>query len=157
SQGARWFKVISGAYANRADADSLLAALRRRKVLDAGSGAVTRLPFAFLIESSVPAAAVSGMLANYADRGQPVYALRQTDGTEWLRQVERLRCRALGARRAARAPAARRKDGGGHLSGVLCPPGRERCRSLIALLERRRHAARRVPGSGDHTATVAVR
>jgi hypothetical protein len=83
-QGARWFKVVGGAYSSRTDADSLLAGLRRRKVLDAGSGTVVRLPFAFLIDSGVPAAAVAGMVATYADRGQPVYALKQVDGTAWL-------------------------------------------------------------------------
>jgi hypothetical protein len=83
-QGSRWFKVVGGAYSNRTDADSLLAGLRRRKVLDAGSGTVVRLPFAFLIDSGVPAAAVAGMVATYADRGQPVYALKQADGTAWL-------------------------------------------------------------------------
>ncbi len=83
-QGVRWFKVVGGAYSNRTDADSLLARLRRRKVLDAGSGTVVRLPFAFLIDSGVPAAAVIGMVAAYADRGQPVYALRQADGSAWL-------------------------------------------------------------------------
>lgn len=84
SQGSRWFKVIGGAYVDRAGADSLLTDLRKRKVVDAGNGTVVRLPFAFLIDSAVPAAAVPGMVANYADRGQPVYALRQADGTAWL-------------------------------------------------------------------------
>ena len=84
SQGSRWYKVIGGASADRAGADSLLAELRRRKVLDAGSGSVVRLPFAFLIDSAVSAAAVPNMVAQYADRGQPVYALRQGDGTAWL-------------------------------------------------------------------------
>lgn len=83
-QGARWFKVIGGAYVDRASADSLLAGLRRRKVLDAGNGAVVRLPFAFLIESDVPASAVNVMLTAYAERGQPVYALQQADGSAWL-------------------------------------------------------------------------
>jgi hypothetical protein len=83
-QGARWFRVIGGAYADRADADSLLAELRRRDVLDAGSGSVVRVPFAFLIDSGVPPSAVPGMVATYADRGQPVYALRQPDGSAWL-------------------------------------------------------------------------
>jgi hypothetical protein len=83
-QGARWFKVIGGAFATRAAADSLLAGLRRRRVLDGGSGTVVRLPYAFLIESGVKETAVPGMLAQYADRGQPVYALRQPDGTAWL-------------------------------------------------------------------------
>jgi len=83
-QGALWFKVIGGAYANRADADSLLLGLRRRHILGDSSGSVVRLPFAFLIETGVKPSAVPGMLAMYGDRGQPVYALRQTDGTAWL-------------------------------------------------------------------------
>jgi hypothetical protein len=83
-QGARWFKVTGGAYATRAGADSLLLDLRRRRVLGDSSGSVVRLPFAFLIESGLKTTAVTGMLAMYADRGLPVYALRQTDGTAWL-------------------------------------------------------------------------
>jgi hypothetical protein len=83
-QNARWFKVIAGAFPRRAEADSLLTALRRRRMLDAASGTVVRLPFAFLIDSGVPPGAVAGMVATYADRGQPVYALRQPNGSAWL-------------------------------------------------------------------------
>jgi hypothetical protein len=83
-QGARWFKVVSGAFTNRNDADSLLVGLRRQNVLEAGRGSVVQVPFAFLIDSGVPAAAVPGMVATYADRGEPVYALRQANGTAWL-------------------------------------------------------------------------
>jgi len=83
-QGAQWYKVIGGAFRERFGADSLLDALRRRKVLDPGSGAVVHLPFAFLIDSGVPASAVPGMVSMYADRGQPVYALRQANGSAWL-------------------------------------------------------------------------
>jgi len=83
-QNAQWFKVIAGAFTARVDADTLLASLRRRKLLDAASGTVVRLPLAFLIDSAVPATAVAGMVATYADRGQPVYALRQPNGTAWL-------------------------------------------------------------------------
>jgi len=82
-QGARWFKVVSGAFANRTDAESLLAELRRQKVLDAGRGSVVQVPFAFLIDS-VTASAVPGMIATYVERGEPVYALKQDDGTAWL-------------------------------------------------------------------------
>lgn len=81
-QGVPWFKVVSGAYVNRAEADSLLANLRRRNLLQSGES-VVKLPFAFLVDS-VPGAAVTGMVAGYADRGIPVYALRQTNGTAWL-------------------------------------------------------------------------
>lgn len=81
-QGARWFKVSSGAFSNRADADSLLAGLKRRKLL-LGGESVVRLPYAFLIDS-VPASAVPGLVASYADRQLPVYALRQANGNAWL-------------------------------------------------------------------------
>jgi hypothetical protein len=83
-QGAQWYKVIAGAFKDRVGADSLLDALRRRKVLDPGNGAVVNLPLAFLIDSGVPASAVPGMVSMYADRGQPVYALRQANGSAWL-------------------------------------------------------------------------
>jgi hypothetical protein len=56
-QGVPWFKVVSGAYANRADADSLLANLRRRNLLQTGES-VVKLPYAFLVDS-VPSAAVA--------------------------------------------------------------------------------------------------
>lgn len=81
-QGVPWFKVVSGAYVNRADADSLLANLRRRNLLQTGES-VVKLPYAFLVDS-VPSAAVAGMVAGYADRGLPVYALRQENGKAWL-------------------------------------------------------------------------
>jgi hypothetical protein len=83
-QGAQWYKVIAGAFKDRVGADSLLEAMRRRKVLDQGNGAVVNLPLAFLIDSGVPASAVPGMVSMYADRGQPVYALRQANGSAWL-------------------------------------------------------------------------
>jgi hypothetical protein len=83
-QGARWYKVMSGAYTNRADADSLLAGLRRKNVLEAGRGSVIQVPFAFLLDSLAPATAIPAMVAAYADRGEPVYALRQANGKMWL-------------------------------------------------------------------------
>ena len=81
-QGVRWFKVVSGAFATSAGADSLLSRLRQRKVLRDGS--VVRLPFAFRIDSGVPASAVAALVPTYIEHGQPVYALRQADGTAWL-------------------------------------------------------------------------
>ena len=59
-QGARWYKVMSGAYTNRADADSLLVGLRRQNVLEAGRGSIVRVPFAFLLDSLAPENADSG-------------------------------------------------------------------------------------------------
>ena len=82
----RWFKVVTGAFANKAEADSLLVRLNRQKMLRGGEH-VVRLPYAILIDSvsaSAAAGAVPGMLASYADQGKPVYALRQANGSAWL-------------------------------------------------------------------------
>jgi septal ring-binding cell division protein DamX len=82
-QGAPWYRALVGAYANRAQADSLLAALRASGKVRAGLGDVVRAPFAFLVDSVKPDA-VAGLLKYFADRGQPVYSLRQKDGSERL-------------------------------------------------------------------------
>lgn len=83
-QGSRWFKVISGATVQRTSAESLLTALRKQKVVDSTSGSVVRLPFAFLIDADLPAAAVPELIAMNRDRGIPAYALKQANGTSWL-------------------------------------------------------------------------
>jgi hypothetical protein len=82
-KGAPWFRVLVGAYSNRAQADSLLATLREKGELRAGVGDVVRAPFAFLVDS-VSAEAVPTLLKYFADRGQPVYALWQPDGSARL-------------------------------------------------------------------------
>ena len=82
-QGARWFKVIGGAYTTRAGADSLLAALGQQKKL-LGGESVVRLPYAFLIDSGVSPAAVPAMIEEYANSGRPIYGLLQPNGKAWL-------------------------------------------------------------------------
>ncbi len=77
----RYFLLVAGAYPTRSGAESLLVRLRTQKILAPGNGNVTSLPFAFLVQADVPAADVPTRLARYAARGQPVYALRQTNGT----------------------------------------------------------------------------
>jgi len=84
SRGERWFRVFAGASVDHEAADSLLVTLRRRGLLDPRGGSVVQVPYAFLIDSGIPAAAVPGMVAAYASRGQPVYALRQPNGGAWL-------------------------------------------------------------------------
>jgi hypothetical protein len=82
----RWFKVVTGAFTKRSDADSLLSRLAQQNKLRGGEH-VVKLPFAFLIDSvsaSAAPGAVPAMLANYADQGRPVYALRQSNGSAWL-------------------------------------------------------------------------
>jgi hypothetical protein len=77
----RYYKLVAGAYQTRAGADSLLTELRTRKVLAVGFGAVVFLPYAFLVDTNVAAADVAPRLARAAARAQPVYALRQANGT----------------------------------------------------------------------------
>jgi hypothetical protein len=77
---SRLYEVVSGAYPTRAGAESLLADLRARKVLAPGIGSVVSLPYAFLVQSNVPAADVAARLKRAAARAQPVYALRQPNG-----------------------------------------------------------------------------
>lgn len=77
----RYYKLVAGAYQTRAGADSLLAELRARKVLAAGFGGVTLLPYAFLADTNVAAAEVRPHLARAAARAQPIYALRQANGS----------------------------------------------------------------------------
>jgi hypothetical protein len=84
AQGSPWYKVITGAAVERAGADSLLAELRKRKVVDAASGTVVRLPFAIRIDSGLPPAAMPELIGMNRDRGIPAYALRQEDGKYWL-------------------------------------------------------------------------
>jgi hypothetical protein len=82
-QGTAWFRAIAGSYPRREQADSLLAALRQKGQLRSDLGEVVRAPFAFLVDSVKPEA-VPGMVKYFSDRGQPVYALRQNDGSARL-------------------------------------------------------------------------
>jgi len=77
----RYYKLVAGAFQTRAGADSLLSELRARKVLAVGFGAVVFLPYAFLVESNVPAAEAAPRLARAAGKAQPIYALRQANGS----------------------------------------------------------------------------
>ena len=79
--GSRWHKVITGAWRDRAGADSLLSALRDEDVLRAGAGAVVRVPLALLLETGVPRGAANARVAALAARGVPAYALVQDDGS----------------------------------------------------------------------------
>src|SRR3569833_581063 len=83
AQGSQWFKVIGGAAAERAAAESLLIELRKQKVVDPTGGSVVRLPYAFLIDSGPPTA-VPEMVGMYRDHSIPAYALKQENGLAWL-------------------------------------------------------------------------
>jgi len=79
-QGQTWYRAIAGAYPTRAQADSLLGVLVSQGVSRADSNNLIRAPLAFLLDS-VRADAVPRLLKYYADHGEPVYALRQPDGS----------------------------------------------------------------------------
>jgi hypothetical protein len=85
AERATWYKVNAGAYTRRAQADSLLQALRRAGVLASDSAAsVTETPLALLLDS-VPTQggiidAIRATTQKYAARGLPVYPLVQDDG-----------------------------------------------------------------------------
>jgi hypothetical protein len=77
----RFFPVLTGAYATRAGADSLLASLRAQQVLPAAAGSVVAVPYAFLVENDVSAAAAATRVKFFRASGHPVYALRQPNGS----------------------------------------------------------------------------
>jgi len=78
---SRFFVLIAGAFQNRSSADSLLMQLRARRSLAAGFGSVAPYPLAFLVDSAVKPQDVPARVARFAAKGQPVYALRQANGT----------------------------------------------------------------------------
>jgi hypothetical protein len=85
---AIWYKVHSGALADRAQAERLLASLRRRGVLSGSTGAVVRTPFALRVDSLPAQAGMARMtqakVQGYVARGLAVYALIQRDGSARL-------------------------------------------------------------------------
>ena len=80
----RFFSVYSGAFPTRGEADSLLSTLRATRVIGRESGTVISVPYAFLVQSDVPADGAAARVARYRAGGHPVYALRQPNGTAQL-------------------------------------------------------------------------
>jgi hypothetical protein len=80
-RGEPWYRLLVGAYGTRAQAESLLVALRRRAVLGPGSGSLVRAPYALLVADRVPASEVAARVGDLAGRGVPVYPLSRGDGT----------------------------------------------------------------------------
>lgn len=83
-KGTHYYQIVSGASPSQAGADSLLARLRAAGTIPAGSGKVVTVPYAFLVQDAVPASQVASRVASFARRAQPVYALRQPNGTARL-------------------------------------------------------------------------
>lgn len=80
--GAVWYRVFLGAAAARPGADSLLAQLRSKRVVN--GGAVADVPLAFRLEQNVAPTAVAARLAELNKRGILAYALRQANGNDMI-------------------------------------------------------------------------
>ncbi len=76
-----FYGVVSGAFPARASADSMLIDLRARGVLRPSDGAVVSLPYAFLVQATVPRNELPNRLRIASARAQPIYALQQPDGS----------------------------------------------------------------------------
>lgn len=70
-----WYRVTVGASNSRGVAAAMLANLRARKVV--GAGSVLSVPYALRLEEGVPANAVPARLGEWKVRGIVAYALRQ--------------------------------------------------------------------------------
>ena len=79
-----WFYVVSGAYAHRGGADSLLRALRANGTMARGAGQVRRLPYALLVQTGVSRENAPALVSAFVARELPVYALLQPDGSASL-------------------------------------------------------------------------
>ena len=82
---ATWYKVHAGAFADSAQAERLLASLRRRRIVPDSAGSVVRAPLALLVDS-VPAQA--GMSSRIREKLQALtakgvngYAMIQANGS----------------------------------------------------------------------------
>jgi hypothetical protein len=80
----RWFPLIGGAYPDSAGAAALLTTLRQHGMLRTNWGQVKRRPLALLIRSQIGADTAGAVVTSFVERGIPVYALRQADGTASL-------------------------------------------------------------------------
>jgi len=76
-----WYKVVVGASHNRAGADSLLAALRREKLVRNGEGLVVKVPYALVLAENVAQADAEDLRKTWQQRGFSPYFLIQNDGS----------------------------------------------------------------------------
>jgi hypothetical protein len=80
----RWFPLVGGAYAEKAGADSLLVTLRRQGMDPKRWAVIKWRPLALMLQSRLPADSAAEAVTAYVERGLPVYALRQADGSATL-------------------------------------------------------------------------
>jgi hypothetical protein len=75
TDGGTWYKVIAGAYTQRAGAEYLRATLRQGGTIDDEAGVVAQAPYAFRLEHDLGADAAKARVVRYVARGVPAYAL----------------------------------------------------------------------------------
>jgi hypothetical protein len=76
-----WYKVVTGAYVDRAKADQLLGFLRQRGLVPQGWGTVIRAPLALLVTTAPSQTQAAPIIADFQSRRIPVYGLLQRDGS----------------------------------------------------------------------------
>ena len=76
-----WYKVVTGAYTDRARAEQLLGFLRTRGLVPQGWGSVVRTPLALRLTTSPSQTEAAAAIADYQSRRVPVYGLLQRDGS----------------------------------------------------------------------------
>ncbi len=81
SDGRPWFRALTGAWRQRAEAQDYLDALRNRGLVRQDVGRVLRVPFALQLADGVRLADVPASVAQWEAKGVPAYALVQDDGT----------------------------------------------------------------------------
>jgi hypothetical protein len=76
-----WYKVVTGAYTDRARAEQLLGFLRTRGLVPQGWGSVVRAPLALRLTAAPSQTEAAAAIADYQSRRVPVYGLLQRDGS----------------------------------------------------------------------------
>lgn len=76
-----WYKVVVGASHARAGADSLLAAMRRGKLLRSGEGLVVKVPYALVLAENLEQSNAQDLHDSWQKRGFNTYLLVQSDGS----------------------------------------------------------------------------
>ena len=75
ADGGTWFKVIVGAYVDRAGAEYMRATLRQGGTIDAEAGVVARAPYALRLDHGLTRDAAKARVVRYVARGVAAYAL----------------------------------------------------------------------------------
>ena len=75
-----WYRALTGAWRDRAEAEAFLGSLRDRGLVRPNVGRVLRAPYALLLASGIRTSEVPAALAGWVERGISAYALLQEDG-----------------------------------------------------------------------------